>query len=95
MLDGRFSEKMGARRRTNAIDGDTSGDPFLDLSGKASELRIAGAVEIVIVNVELGVRRSLLGCVESDADELLAQDLGEDGVTEGTVLSEDLVDDVL
>ena len=82
-------------RRTNAIDGDTSGDPLLDLGGEAGKLGVGGAVEVVVVNVELGVGGGLLSSVESDADELLAQDLGEDGVTEGTVLGEDLVDDVL
>lgn len=86
---------MIAGRRTNAIDGHTSGDPLLNLSGEAGKLRVGGAVEVVIVNVQLGVRGGLLSSVESDADELLAQDLGEDGVTEGTVLSEDLVHDIL
>ena len=83
------------RLGANAIDGNTSGDPLLDLGGETGELGVGGAVEVVIVNVELRVRRCFFGCVESDADELLAQDLGEDGVTEGTVLGEDLVDDVL
>lgn len=86
---------MSDSRLTNAIDGDTSGDPLLDLSGEAGKLGVGGAVEVVIVNVELGVGGGLLSSVESDADELLTQDLGEDGVTEGTVLSEDFVDDVL
>jgi hypothetical protein len=84
-----------AGRRTNAIDGDTGGDPLLNLSGETGKLRVGGAVEVVIVNVQLGVGGGLLSSVESDADELLTQDLGEDGVTESTVLSEDLVDDVL
>ena len=86
---------MITARRTNAIDGDTSGDPLFDLGGETGELGVGGAVEVVVVNVELGVRGGLLSSVESDADKLLAQDLGEDGVTEGTVLGEDLVDDVL
>lgn len=87
---------MIAGRRTNAIDGDTSGDPLLDLSGETGKLGVSGAIEVVVVNVQLRVRAGgLPSSVESDADELLAQDLGEDGVAEGTVLSEDLVDDVL
>ena len=86
---------MITARRTNAIDGDTSGDPLLDLSGETGKLGVGGAVEVIIVDVKLGVGGGLLSSIESDADELLAQDLGEDRVTEGTVLSEDLVDDVL
>ena len=86
---------MITARRTNAIDGDTSGDPLLDLGGETGKLGVGGAVEVVVVNVQLGVGSGLLGGVEGNADELLAQDLGEDGVAEGTVLSEDLVDDVL
>ena len=83
------------RRRTNAVDRDTSGDPLLHLGGKTGEIGVRGAVEVVIVDIKLRVRRGFLCSVESDADELLAQDLGEDGVAEGTILSEDLVDDVL
>ena len=86
---------MVASGRTNAIDRYTSGDPLLHLGGETGKLGVSSAVEVVVVNVELGIRSGLLGSVESDADELLAQDLGEDGVTEGTILSEDLVDDVL
>jgi hypothetical protein len=89
------SERMINRRRTNAIDGDTSGDPLLNLGGKTGELGVGGAVEVVVVDVELSIGSGLLGSVESDADELLTQDLGEDGLTESTVLGEDLVDDVL
>jgi hypothetical protein len=80
---------------TNAIDGNTSGDPLLDLGGKTSELGVGGRVKVVVVDVTLSIRGSLLGGLEGDADEVLAQDTGEDGVTESTVLGEDLVDDVL
>jgi hypothetical protein len=80
--------------RANAVDGNAGGDPLLDFGGEAGELGVGGAVEVVVVDVELGVRCGLLGSVESDADEFLAQDLGEDGVAEGTVFGEDLVDDV-
>ena len=87
---------VGRWKLTNAIDGNTGSDPLLDLGGKTSELGVGGAVEVVVVNVELGFwAGGFSGGFEGDADELLAQDLGEDGVTEGTVLGEDLVDDVL
>jgi hypothetical protein len=87
--------KSKVRGLTNAIDGNTSGDPLLDLGGKTSELGVGGRVEVVVVDVTLSIRGSLLGGLESDADEVLAQDTGEDRVTESTVLGEDLVDDVL
>lgn len=80
---------------TNAIDGNTSSDPLLDLGGKTSELRVGGRVEVVVVDVTLSIRSSLLGGLERDADKVLTKDTGEDRVTEGTVLGEDLVDDVL
>jgi len=80
---------------TNAIDGNTSSDPLLDLGGKTSELRVGGRVEVVVVDVTLSIRSSLLGGLECDADKVLTKDTGEDRVTEGTILVEDLVDDVL
>lgn len=86
---------MNVRSLTNAVDGDTSGDPLLDLSSEASELRVRGAVKVVVVDVQLRIRSGLLSGVEGDADELLSEDLGEDRVAEGTIFSEDFVDDVL
>lgn len=83
------------RLGANAIDGNTSGDPLLDLGGKTSELGVGGRVKVVVVDVTLSIRSGLLGGLESDADKVLTQDTGEDGVAEGTVLGEDLVDDVL
>jgi hypothetical protein len=83
------------RKRTNAIDGNTGGDPLLDLSSKTSELGVGGRVEVVVVDVTLSVRSSLLGGLESDADKVLTKDTGEDRVTEGTVLGKDLVDNIL
>ena len=84
-----------ARLLTNAIDGNTSSDPLLDLCGETCELRVGGAVEVVVVDVELSIGSGLLGGVESDADELFTKNAREDGVAEGAVLGEDLVDDVL
>ena len=84
-----------AGRRTNAIDGNTGGDPLLDLGSKTGELGVGGRVEVVVVDVTLSVRSSLLGGLESDADEVLTKHTGEDRVTEGTVLGKDLVDNIL
>lgn len=83
------------RLGANAIDGNTSGDPLLDLGRKTSKLGVRGRVKVVVVDVTLSIRSGLLGGLESDADKVLTQDTGEDGVAEGTVLGEDLVDDVL
>jgi hypothetical protein len=93
-VDGRVGGVI-TRRHTNAVNGNTGGDPLLHLGSEAGELRVRGAVEVVVVDVELRVRSGLLGSVESNADELLTQNLGEDGVAKSTILSEDLVDDVL
>ena len=95
MLEVWNSQQKVHIRRTNAIDGDTSGNPLLDLGSEASELGVGGAVEVVVVDVALSIRSGLLGSVESDANELLTQNTGENGVTEGTILREDLVDHVL
>jgi hypothetical protein len=83
------------KQLTNSIDGNTSSDPLLDLGGETSELGVGSRVEVVVVDVTLSVRSSLLGGLEGDADEVLAQNTREDRVAEGTVLGEDLVDDVL
>ena len=77
------------------VDGNASGDPLLDLGGQTGKLGVGGGVKVVVVDVELRVRSGLLGGVESNADEVLSKDTGEDRVAEGAVLSEDLVDNVL
>lgn len=52
-------------------------------------------VEVVIVNVQLRIGISFAGSFESDANEVLAQDVREDRLAQGTVLVEDFVHDVL
>jgi hypothetical protein len=58
------------------------------------ELRVVRVVKVVVVDVKLRVGVSLAGSLESNADEVLAQDTGEDRVAERAVLVEDLVDHV-
>lgn len=50
---------------------------------------------LVVVDVQLGVRVRSTGGLESDAHVVLTNDLVEVAVTEGAVLVEDFVDDIL
>ena len=50
---------------------------------------------LVVVDVQLGVGVGSTGGLESDAHVVLTNDLVEVAVTEGAVLVEDFVDDVL
>lgn len=59
------------------------------------DLGVARRIEVIVVQVEDGVRVCGAGSLESDGDEVLAQNLGEDGRAQGAVLVEDLVADVL
>lgn len=59
------------------------------------DLGVARRVEVIVVQVEDGVRVSRTRSLEGDGYEVLAQDLGEDGRAERAVLVEDLVADVL
>ena len=80
--------------RTDTVDGDTGGDPLLDVLGKGLGLCVVGSVKVVVVDVTLGRWVSLLGSLESDADKVLTEDVVEDAGTEAAVLLEHLVDDV-
>lgn len=52
-------------------------------------------VEVVIVDVQLGIRVGLSRGLESNADEVLAKNTGEDRIAKGAILVEDFVHDVL
>lgn len=81
--------------RTNTINGDTGSQPLVDVSDHAvGHLSIVGNVEVIIVDVELGVGISGAGSAESNSNKVLTKNSAEDTVTEVTVLSEDLVDDI-
>lgn len=83
-------------RLTNAVDGPPLREPLLDMVRHAARrLGVVRVVEVVVVDVEDGVRVRLSGGLEGDADEVLAEDLREDGLPEGAVLVEHFVDDVL
>jgi len=82
--------------RADAVNGDSGGDPLLDVLDHAvGDLGVVGAVEVVVVDVQLGVGVGGAGGVEGDLDEVLAKHLGEDAVAERAVFVEHLVDDVL
>ena len=78
----------------DTVNGNTLGDPLLDVFGHALGLCVRSNVEVVVVDVQLGGRVSSLGGLESNADKVLAKDVVEDTGTEASVLGEHLVDDV-
>lgn len=79
---------------TNTVDGDTGGNPLLDVGDEALGLCVGGRVEVVVVDVELGVRVGGTGGLEGNADVVLTKNLHEDVLAEGAVLVEGLVDNV-
>lgn len=81
---------------TNSVNGDSGCEPLLDVRDHTvGDLGVARRVEVIVVQVEDSVRISRTSSLEGDGDEVLAQDLGEDGRAQGAVLVEDLVADVL
>ena len=80
------------RLGTDTVNGDTGSDPLLDVAGHGLGLGVAGAVEVVVVDVELGLWVGGLCGSESGGNKVLAENVVEDGGAEGTVLVEDLVD---
>jgi hypothetical protein len=76
----------------DTVNGDTGGNPLLDVAGHGLCLCVAGAVEVVVVDVELGLWVGGLCGSESSGDKVLAENVVEDGRAEGAVFVEDLVD---
>lgn len=57
----------------DAVDGHAGGEPLLDVRHHAvGQLGGRRAVQVVVVDVQLGVRVGGAGCLETDADEVLA-----------------------
>ena len=77
---------------TNTVNGNTGGNPLLDVASHGLGLSVAGAVEVVVVDVELGLWVGGLGSSESGGDKVLTENVVEDGRAERTVFVEDLVD---
>ena len=80
----------------DAVNGSAGGDPLVDvLDHAAGQLGGVGAVEVVVVDVQLGVRVGRAGRLEGDRDHVLAEDVVEGAAAEGAVFVEDFVGDVL
>lgn len=80
----------------DAVNGHAGSKPLLNVRHHAvGQLGGRGAVEVVVVYVQDRVRVGGAGGLETDADKILPEDLGEDGRAEGAVFVEHLVDDVL
>jgi hypothetical protein len=79
----------------NAVDGDASGAPLLHIFDHALGLAVVGNVKVVVVDVQLGAGVSGACRLEGNADVVLADDLHPVALSEGSVLVENLVADVL
>ena len=81
--------------RADTVNRDALRNPLINVSNHAGgDLCIVGNVEVIVVDVELGVGVSSAGGAERNADKVLTEDAAEDTITETTVLGEDLVDDI-
>lgn len=78
----------------DSVDRGAGGAPRLDLGDHALCLGVRCLVEVIVVDVELGVGVCGAGGVEGGGDEGLAEDVVEDRRAHAAVLVEDLVDDV-
>jgi hypothetical protein len=92
VVEGTGLSEMGLG--TNTINGDAGGDPLLDVRDESGGLGVSGRVEVVVVDVELGVGVGSAGGLEGDADVVLTDNLHEDVVAESAVLVEGLVNDI-
>lgn len=64
---------------TDAVDGNASSDPLLDMGDHAiGQLGVVGIVKVVVIDVELGAGIGLAGSLKGDAHKVLAQDAVED-----------------
>lgn len=72
--------------RADTVDGDALRDPRLDFVGETLRLGVVGRVEVVVVDVQFGVRIGFPRRFEGDADEVLTQDVVEDALAETSVL---------
>ena len=79
----------------DTVNRNALGEPLVDLFDHApGDLGVVGIVQVVVVDVELGVRISGSCGAEGDANKVLAKDTAEDAIAERAVLGKDLVDDI-
>lgn len=90
-----ISRSLSYHLATNAVNGHAGSAPLLDVLDHALGLGVVGNVKVVVVDVELAVGVGGAGGLEGNADVVLADDIEPVALSEGSVLVEDLVDDVL
>jgi hypothetical protein len=84
---------MGGKRKTSTAT--YLRNPLVDQVDHAAGLSVVGAVQVVVVDVELGIRVGGAGSAERDANEVLTEDTRENAVAEASILVEDLIDNVI
>lgn len=79
----------------NTVNGNALGHPLVNVCDHTSgNLGVVGNVQVVVVDVELGVGISGACGAESDTNKVFAEDTAEDAVSKLAVLGEDLVHDI-
>ena len=82
--------------RADAVNGNARGQPLLDVGDHAvGQLGRGRAVQVVVVDVQLGIGVGGARGLEGDANEVLAEHVGEDAAAQRAILVEHLVDNVL
>jgi hypothetical protein len=86
VVEGARLSKVGLR--ANAVDGDAGGDPLLDVGDEAGGFAVGGAVEVVVVDVELSGGVGGASSLKGNADVVLTKNLHEDVLAESAILVE-------
>lgn len=86
--------KNQVRLRADTVDWDTTRLQSIDKGDELVDF-ITRAIKIVVIDVELRCRVCCTRSPEGNIDEILAEDLIEDRLTEVTAVIKDLVDNIL
>lgn len=78
----------------NTIDRHTGSLPFLNIADHTGNFAVVRVIEIVVIDVQLGIGIGLTCLIESNADKVLAKNPGEDRAAQGAILVEDFIDDI-
>lgn len=87
----RSSYHLGA----NAVNGNASGAPLLDVLDHTLGLAVVGNVKVVVVDVQLAGGVGRASSLKGNANVVLADDIEPVALPEGSVFVEDLVHNVL
>jgi len=81
---------------SDTIDGPASSNPLLDIFDHALGLAVVKSLfdSVVVVDIKLRTGISLTGRFECNTDEVLAEDFGENGISETSILVKHFVNDV-